>query len=244
MAFIECRQVVKEYPNGVRALDGVSLAIERGEWVAIMGPSGAGKSTLLHLIGGLDRPTAGEVWVDRIPVHTLEGAAAADYRRNYVGIIFQQFHLVPYLTALENVMLAQYFHSVPDEAQARRVLELVGLPKERFSHYPAQLSGGEQQRVAIARALVNDPPILLADEPTGSLDHEAEQTVLALFQRIHARGKTILLVTHAPHVARWAQRRIVLEHGRLVDVAEPWTTLQETPAGADATLDPPEPTRS
>ncbi len=226
MGLIRLEHVVKVYANGVRALDGIHLQVESGEWLAIMGPSGAGKSTLLHLIAALEPPTSGEIWVADVPVHRLTPREAAAFRRTTIGMIFQQFHLVPYLTALENVMLAQYFHSVPDEAQARALLERMGLG-DRLHHYPAELSGGEQQRVAIARALVNDPPILLADEPTGNLDQVNEEIVLRLFQELHAQGKTLLLVTHSPHVARFAQRHIVLEHGRLVDIPQAWVTVQE-----------------
>jgi putative ABC transport system ATP-binding protein len=209
-------QVSKHY-GSLRALDGVSFTVERGEWVAIMGPSGSGKTTLVNLLGGLDRPTAGRLVVDGQVLNEMDEAALTRYRAEKVGLIFQQFYLVPYLTALENVMLAQYFHSMPDEAQARQALERVGLG-DRLHHLPGQLSGGEQQRVAIARALINQPPVLLADEPTGSLDEANEETVVRLLRELHSAGQTILLVTHDPALARLADRRIELVHGRLAQV--------------------------
>ncbi len=216
MTHIQLHQVTKRYPNGVVALLDVQLTVEKGEWVTVMGPSGSGKSTLLHIIAGLDRPTAGTVQVEGVPVHALTPSEAARFRRRTLGFIFQQFHLVPYLTALENVMIAQYFHSVPDPDEAREWLENLGLG-DRIHHYPHQLSGGEQQRVAIARALINDPPILLADEPTGNLDEDSERTVLNILKDVHRQGKTIILVTHSPRVARFAQRQIFLDHGRLIE---------------------------
>lgn len=216
MSQIVLKNVSKQYPNGVVALKDVFLNIEEGEWVAVMGPSGSGKSTLLHLIAGLDRPSSGSIIVNNIPVHALSPAESARFRREHIGFIFQQFHLVPYLTALENVMMAQYFHSLPDEEEARAWLVELGLG-DRLHHYPHQLSGGEQQRVAIARAVVNDPPIILADEPTGNLDEKSEHHVLQILRSIHKRGKTIILVTHSPRVSRYAQRQIFLEHGRLIE---------------------------
>src|SRR5260221_6608301 len=172
---IRLKSVTKSYPakaeqaNGglIRALDGVSLEIAPGEWVAMMGPSGSGKSTLANLIGCLDRPTSGEIWLDGEEVARLPAQDMSRARAEKVGFVFQQFHLIPYLTALENVMLAQYFHSMTDEQEALSALAHVGL-KERAHHLPSQLSGGEQQRVCIARALINDPKIVLADEPTGN----------------------------------------------------------------------------
>jgi putative ABC transport system ATP-binding protein len=200
----------------IRALDDVSLEVAPGEWLAVMGPSGSGKSTLVNLIGCLDRPSSGEIWLDnedvaRISTHDLNRA-----RAEKVGFIFQQFHLIPYLTALENVMLAQYFHSMTDEQEALAALDHVGL-KGRTHHLPAQLSGGEQQRVCIARALINDPKIVLADEPTGNLDALNEETVLGLLRELHRQGRTIVMVTHDPVVARLADRRIELHHGKIAD---------------------------
>ena len=168
---IELMNVTRLYKSNVevRALDDFSLSVAPGEWLAIMGPSGSGKSTLVNLIGCLDHPTTGEIWLDGRNVAKISAADLNRVRAEKIGFIFQQFHLIPYLTALENVMLAQYFHSMTDEQEALAALEHVGL-KDRADHLPSQLSGGEQQRVCIARALINDPKIILADEPTGNLD--------------------------------------------------------------------------
>ncbi len=210
-------EVTKSFPGPVVALDRVSLAIEPGEWVAVMGASGSGKTTLLNLIGCLDRPTQGRITIDGIDVSRLAEAQLTELRREKVGLIFQQFHLVPYLTGVENVMLAQYFHSMADEAEAREALVRVGLG-DRVGHLPSQLSGGEQQRVCIARALINQPKLLLADEPTGNLDEGNELVVMEIFHRLHKDGHTIVMVTHDPHIGMLADRRIELEHGRIVPV--------------------------
>src|SRR5881398_680700 len=191
----------------IRALDNVSLHVEPGEWLAIMGPSGSGKSTLVNLIGCLDRPTAGELKIDNVDVASMSATELDRFRADKIGFIFQQFHLIPYLSAVENVMLAQYFHSMTDEQEALEALARVGL-RERADHLPAQLSGGEQQRVCIARALINDPKIILADEPTGNLDAKNEQIVLELLRDLHRQGRTIVMVTHDPVVARLGDRRI------------------------------------
>src|SRR2546430_7059222 len=198
----------------IRALDSVSLHVESGEWLAIMGPSGSGKSTLVNLIGCLDRPTSGEIWLEGENVANISNADLNRVRAEKVGFIFQQFHLIPYLTAVENVMLAQYFHSMTDEQEAREALQRVGL-KGRADHLPAHLSGGEQQRVCIARALINDPKIVLADEPTGNLDALNEEIVLRLLREFHQQGRTIVMVTHDPVVARLADRRIEFHHGKI-----------------------------
>jgi len=198
----------------IRALDDISLNVEAGEWVAIMGPSGSGKSTLVNLIGCLDRPSTGEVWLDGEDVAQVSPSDLNRVRAEKIGFIFQQFHMIPYLTAVENVMLAQYFHSMTDEQQALEALERVGL-RERAHHLPAQLSGGEQQRVCIARALINDPKIILADEPTGNLDAANEEIVLRILRELHDQGRTIVMVTHDPVMARLADRRIELHHGRV-----------------------------
>jgi putative ABC transport system ATP-binding protein len=211
---------VSRHYGALRALDGVDLTIARGEWLAVMGPSGSGKSTLIHLLGGLDSPTAGTVRVAGVEVSALGESGRARFRREQVGVIFQQFHLLPYLTALENVMVAQHYHSVADPAEARAVLDRVGLA-DRASHLPGQLSGGEQQRVCVARALVNQPKLLLADEPTGNLDEENEGRVLALFEELHAEGHTLVTVTHANRVGLLADRRVELAHGRLTDLTVP-----------------------
>src|SRR5438445_121781 len=200
----------------IRSLDSGSLHVESGEWLAIMGPSGSGKSTLVNLIGCLDRSTSGEIWLEGENVSNISNADLNRVRAEKVGFIFQQFHLIPYLTAVENVMLAQYFHSMTDEQEAREALERVGL-KGRADHLPAQLSGGEQQRVCIARALINDPKIVLADEPTGNLDAINEEIVLRLLRELHRQGRTIVMVTHDPIVARLADRRIELHHGKIAE---------------------------
>ena len=199
----------------VRALDGVSFEVARGEWVSVMGPSGSGKTTLLNILGGLDRPTSGELWINGKDMTGLSSKELTHLRRETVGLVFQQFYLVPYLTALENVMLAQYFHSMTDENEARAALEAVGMG-ERLYHLPAQLSGGEQQRVCIARALINQPRLILADEPTGNLDEANEEIVLDIFRRLHAQGHTLIIVTHDAQVGSMADRLVVLEHGRVL----------------------------
>src|SRR6202048_1068794 len=179
-----------------------------------MGPSGSGKTTLINILGGLDTLSSGRVIVDNVELGKLRESELVRYRAENVGFVFQQFHLVPYLTALENVMLAQYFHSVTDENQAAEALKRVSLG-DRMTHLPSQLSGGEQQRVAIARALINQPKLILADEPTGNLDEANEDIVLGLFRELHTPGHTILMVTHDPDIAQQADRRIELVHGHL-----------------------------
>jgi putative ABC transport system ATP-binding protein len=197
--------------SAIHALDHISLHVARGEWLSIMGPSGSGKSTLVNLIGCLDRPTSGEIWLDGRNVAGMTSAELNRVRAEKIGFIFQQFHLIPFLTAAENVMLAQYFHSMTDEKEATEALERVGLG-HRAHHLPSQLSGGEQQRVCIARALINDPRIILADEPTGNLDALNEESVLRLLREFHRQGRTIVMVTHDPVVARLADRRIEFHH--------------------------------
>jgi putative ABC transport system ATP-binding protein len=204
----------EENGGSIRALDDFSLTVAPGEWVSIMGPSGSGKSTLVNLIGCLDRPTTGEIWLDSQNVANISAVELNRVRAEKIGFVFQQFHLIPYLTAVENVMLAQYFHSMTDEKEALEALERVGL-KDRCHHVPSQLSGGEQQRVCIARALINDPKIILADEPTGNLDAQNEEIVLRLLREFHQQGRTIVMVTHDPVVARLADRRIELHHGKI-----------------------------
>jgi putative ABC transport system ATP-binding protein len=205
--------LIKKYGT-LNALGGVSFGVNTGEWVALMGPSGSGKTTLINILGGLDTLTSGSVVVDGVDLAKLRENELVRYRAEKVGFVFQQFHLVPYLTALENVMLAQYFHSVTDEKQAEEALKRVGLG-DRLTHLPAQLSGGEQQRVAIARALINQPKLILADEPTGNLDEANEDIVMNIFHELHNSGHTILMVTHDPDIARQADRRVELAHGHL-----------------------------
>ncbi len=222
-AAVETQNLAKHYTMGqtlVRALDGVSLAVERGEFLGLLGTSGSGKSTLLNLIAGLDRPTSGSVTVFDRNLTALSRGELSLHRRKNVGMIFQSFNLIPTMTADENVALAMMFAGVPRaerEERARALLEQVGL-SGRQRHRPKELSGGEQQRVAIARALANDPEILLADEPTGNLDSRTAREILALLQALNERGtRTTVLVTHDASLAgRCATRTITLLDGRVV----------------------------
>ncbi|MBQ8135046.1 MAG: ABC transporter ATP-binding protein [Clostridia bacterium] len=214
MSLLELKNVSKIY-GSLKALDDVSLNVDTGEWVAIMGPSGSGKSTMMNIIGCMDKSSLGEVLLDDVDISKVSAKKLTEIRRDKIGLIFQQFHLVNYLTAVENVMLAQYYHSMPDEKEALEALERVGLA-DRAKHLPSQLSGGEQQRVCIARALINHPEIILADEPTGNLDEANENIVIELFRQLHNEGTTLIVVTHDPEVAEVAQRTIVLDHGKLV----------------------------
>ncbi|EDO8012079.1 ABC transporter ATP-binding protein, partial [Campylobacter coli] len=184
------------------------------EWLAIMGPSGSGKSTLLNILSLMDDPSSGKYILDNEDLEQINEEQKITLRREKIGLIFQQFHLIPYLSALENVMLSQYYHSSVDEEDAKAVLEKVGL-SHRLSHLPSQLSGGEQQRVCIARALINNPEILLADEPTGNLDEANEKIVLETLQKLKNEGKTIVLITHNPELAKFADRTLILQHGVL-----------------------------
>ena len=198
----------------VTALDDVNIAVARGEFVAIMGSSGSGKTTLMNILTCLDTPTEGQVLLNGTDAAALDDEARRRFRARTIGLVFQQFHLLPYLTACENVMLAQYYHSVTDKAAALAALERVGLA-HRSDHLPKQLSGGEQQRVCIARALINEPEILFADEPTGNLDAENEQTVLRIFAELHAQKRTIVMVTHNPDLGAKTDRIIRLQHGKI-----------------------------
>ena len=216
-AVIALDSVSREYAGRtgtVSALSSATFSIVAGEWVAITGPSGSGKSTLVNMLGCLDRPTCGSLKIDGVDVAAMSPSDLDRFRADKIGFIFQQFHLIPYLNALENVMLAQYFHSMTDEAEARAALAKVGLA-ERAEHLPSELSGGEQQRVCIARALINNPPILLADEPTGNLDQANQKIVADLLQQLHYAGHTIVMVTHDPEMASLAQRKIALSHGKV-----------------------------
>ena len=213
MSLLELKNVYKIYGE-LHALDDVSLKVEKGEWVSIMGPSGSGKSTMMNIIGCMDKPSRGEVLLDGVDIAKESKKNLTNIRRDKIGLIFQQFHLVNYLTAIENVMLAQYYHSLPDEKEALEALERVGLA-DRAKHLPSQLSGGEQQRVCVARALINYPEIILADEPTGNLDEKNEETVVELFHKLHDEGTTLIVVTHDPEVAEVAQRTLVLRDGKL-----------------------------
>ncbi len=210
---IQIKNLSKEFGK-VKALDNINLNIYKGEWLAIMGPSGSGKSTLLNILSLMDDPSSGKYILDNEDLEQINEEQKITLRREKIGLIFQQFHLIPYLNALENVMLSQYYHSSVDEEDAKAVLEKVGL-SHRLSHLPSQLSGGEQQRVCIARALINNPEILLADEPTGNLDEANEKIVLETLQKLKNEGKTIVLITHNPELAKFADRTLVLQHGIL-----------------------------
>lgn len=210
---IQIKNLSKEFGK-VKALDNINLNIYKGEWLAIMGPSGSGKSTLLNILSLMDDPSSGKYILDNEDLEQINEEQKITLHREKIGLIFQQFHLIPYLSALENVMLSQYYHSSVDEEDAKAVLEKVGL-SHRLSHLPSQLSGGEQQRVCIARALINNPEILLADEPTGNLDEANEKIVLQTLQKLKNEGKTIVLITHNPELAKFADRTLILQHGVL-----------------------------
>ncbi len=213
MSLLELRNISKIY-GSLKALDNVSLKVDNGEWLAIMGPSGSGKSTLMNIIGCMDKPSLGEVILDGKDIAKESDKGLTAIRRDKIGLIFQQFHLVNYLTAVENVMVAQYYHSIPDEKEALEALDRVGLA-DRAKHLPSQLSGGEQQRVCIARALINHPELILADEPTGNLDEANENIVLDIFRQLHNEGSTLIVVTHDPEVGEVAQRMVTLEYGKI-----------------------------
>jgi putative ABC transport system ATP-binding protein len=206
-------------PGEVRALDDVSFEIHGGEFLAIMGPSGSGKSTLMNMIGCLDTPSSGRYLCDGVDVATLDAEQRAQLRLSRIGFVFQGFHLLPRMSALENVMLPLVYAGVPRAQRAdvaRQALAEVGLA-DRVHHRPSELSGGQQQRVAIARALINAPPVLLADEPTGALDSRTSEEILALFQRLRDAGHTVILITHEAEVAGHADRVIHIRDGRLAD---------------------------
>jgi putative ABC transport system ATP-binding protein len=220
---IEIRDLVKIYSLGeieIRALDGVSLSIAKGEFVAIMGPSGSGKSTLMNLLGCLDRPTTGSYVLDGVDVSRLDGNARAEIRNAKIGFVFQSFNLLPRTTAIENVELPLLYSdngvgSGDRVARAKEALRRVGLAGREKST-PSQLSGGQQQRVAIARALITGPPIILADEPTGNLDTRTSEEVIAILQELNDQGETVLLITHEADIANYAKRNIVLRDGKIV----------------------------
>ncbi|MFP3156073.1 ABC transporter ATP-binding protein [Lachnospiraceae bacterium ZAX-1] len=215
---LELKDISKIY-GSVKALQNIDLTVKQGEWLAIMGPSGSGKSTMMNIIGCMDKPSNGSVILDGMNISKENARSLTNIRRDKIGLIFQQFHLINYLTALENVMVSQYYHSMPDEKEALAALERVGL-RERAKHLPNQLSGGEQQRVCIARALINYPMLILADEPTGNLDEANEGVVLDILKQLHNEGSTIIVVTHDPEVAEEAQRTVVLEHGRITKITQ------------------------
>ena len=222
MSLIQIENLTRHYTSGhetVEALRGIDLAIEAGEFITIMGQSGSGKSTLLSVLGGMNHPTAGEVQMAGVSIYRLAGEKLADFRAENLGFVFQSFHLIPYLTAVENVMLPLAIVKMKTAVKRERAaaaLARVGLGG-KLERLPNQLSGGEQERVAIARAIVNDPHILLADEPTGNLDSATSDEVMALFRQLNGGGQTIVMVTHNPENGRYADRSITLKDGKVVE---------------------------
>lgn len=232
---IETRAITKQYLMGgetVQALKPLNIRINSGEFVAVMGPSGSGKSTFMNLLGCLDSPCSGEVLLQTENITHLSAAKLAQIRNKYIGFVFQQFNLLPRTSALDNVLLP-LLYSKTDKSQAKNIaqqaLQQVGLAS-RFGHHPSQLSGGQQQRVAIARALVNQPALLLADEPTGALDSETGLEIMSLFQQLHQQGKTIVLVTHEHDIAAFASRQLIFRDGELI------SDSQSTPECAQTAL--------
>lgn len=224
MSLIKIENVSKTYFGGegpVEVLKNISLEIEKGEFLALLGPSGSGKSTLLSILGALNPPTSGQVIIDEILIYELDQERRADFRHEYIGFVFQQYQLIPYLTALENVMLPLAISKHSDQEQremAQKVLEKVGLG-EKSSRLPNQLSGGEQNRVAIARAIVNEPEIIFADEPTGSLDSKTANEILDLFKALNKEGLTIIMVTHNEENLAWVSRSISIRDGQLLAIS-------------------------
>lgn len=212
------QKIYKMGDNVVRAVDGVSLNVFDGEYLVIMGPSGSGKSTLMHLMGCLDKPTGGEIYIGDVAVSKLNDVQLAKVRNKMIGFVFQQFNLLPRLSALENVELPMIYAKVPREIRRKRAKELLALVglENRMHHKPTQLSGGQMQRVAIARALANEPQIILADEPTGNLDSKSGQEVLKIFSDLHDNGLTIIVVTHDPEIAELGERVIHMRDGKIV----------------------------
>jgi putative ABC transport system ATP-binding protein len=228
MAFIDISGLTKYYDSRggrVEALAGIDLKVDEGAFLGVMGPSGSGKSTFLSILGGLCHPSAGSLRIDGIELYRLSGEKLADFRREYLGFVFQAFNLVPYLTALENVMLplaVKKMATAEKRERALLVLDRVGL-KARASHLPGELSGGEQERVAIARALVNRPPLILADEPTGSLDSATSAEIMALFAELNGEGQTIVMVTHNAETRSCFHRTLFLRDGQVADAQDQTT---------------------
>ena len=219
MSLLKLTDVGMLYGGRVTALEHINLTVEKGDWLAVMGPSGSGKTTLMNIIGCMDKHTSGEVILDGINLNEVSKNELTQIRRDKIGMVFQQFHLIPYLTAVENLMVAQYYHSIPDKKEAMEALARVGL-EDRAGHLPSELSGGEQQRVCIARALINYPVLILADEPTGNLDEKNEKLVMNLFRELNEEGHTIITVTHSDHVGKAAKRIVIIEHGHMREGGE------------------------
>ena len=219
MSLLQLKDVGMLYGGRVPALQGINLTVDKGDWLAIMGPSGSGKTTLMNIIGCMDNHTSGEVILDGINLNNVSKEELTQIRRDKVGMVFQQFHLIPYLTAVENIMVAQFYHSIPDRKEAMEALDRVGLA-DRAEHLPRELSGGEQQRVCIARALINYPVLILADEPTGNLDEKNERLVMDIFRQLNKEGHTIITVTHSGLVGAAAKRIIIITHGHIEKTKE------------------------
>ena len=220
---VKLQDICRYYTVGgetVKALDGVSFAIHRGEYWAIMGPSGSGKSTLLNILGCLDRPTSGSYWLNGVDVARMADNELSDHRLKNLGFVFQSFHLIPQLSVLENIEMPMFYLGIPQAERTRRAKELADRVEmsHRLQHLPAELSGGQRQRVAVARALANDPAVLLADEPTGNLDSKTSVQIMALFQELYEQGKTIIVVTHEPDIDAYAHSHIVVKDGKLLSV--------------------------
>jgi len=214
-SIIKIDNLCKSYDGKNNVLDGVNVNIKKGEWVNIMGPSGSGKTTLLNILSCLDKPTSGSISICGEDITKFNQNQLAEFRRNKIGLIFQQYHLIPYLTSVENVMMAQYFHSAVDEEEAIEALKDVGLG-HRLNNIPGHLSGGEQQRVSIARSLINSPEILMADEPTGNLDRKNGTIILDIFKKLHEKGSTIVLVTRDPVIGKMGDRTIEIMDGKIL----------------------------
>ena len=217
---IELKNVKKIYKMGnveVPALNGVSMTVKRGEFIAIMGPSGSGKSTLMNMVGCLDVPTIGNIFLDGKDISKMTESDLAQVRGRKIGFVFQKFNLLSTLTALENVTIPMMFQNIEEDKRNKRAIELLNLVglKERANHKPSELSGGQQQRVAIARSLANDPEVILADEPTGNLDTKTGKEVIDTLNRLHDEGKTIIMVTHDPNVAKFAERQVLIKDGMI-----------------------------
>ena len=218
---VKLQDVCRHYTVGgetVKALDGVSFSIRRGEYWAIMGPSGSGKSALLNILGCLDRPTAGSYWLNGVDVAHMADNELSDHRLKNLGFVFQSFHLIPQLTVLENIEMPMFYLGIPQAERTRRAKELADRVEmsHRLMHLPAELSGGQRQRIAVARALANDPAVLLADEPTGNLDAKTSVQIMKLFQELYEAGKTVIVVTHEPDIDAYAHSHIVVKDGKLL----------------------------